>query len=91
MALRLTACVLSLFLAALVFSGCKQGVGEICQIDDDCESGLTCSAVTGLCQESAGDPVVDAAVVVDAPDTPVDAPAVDAPAVDAPASDAGPL
>jgi hypothetical protein len=36
---------------ACCLAGCKQGEGEVCQIDDDCESGLECNAGTNLCQK----------------------------------------
>ncbi len=50
-------------------AGCKEGVGQRCQIDSDCESGLVCSAGTSKCvsPEMVG---LDASV----PDAPRDAP-----------------
>src|SRR5512136_2767731 len=61
--------------AALVLgtAGCKQGVGERCQVDSDCESGLEC--YTGLsqsvppegqCQKAGFIPTPDASVQDDA-------------------------
>lgn len=41
---------LSLALSLALLGSCKQKEGEICQIDDDCESGLICNAATGRCQ-----------------------------------------
>jgi len=42
--------------AAGALTGCKQGEGEVCQIDSDCESGLTCNATTMQCQrQNTGD------------------------------------
>lgn len=70
---------LSLVLAGAV-SGCKQKEGEICQIDNDCESGLVCNAATGRCQPP-GQQGVDAGPGQDG--GPADA------AVDAPPADAG--
>jgi hypothetical protein len=81
---------------ALAAVGCRQGAGEPCQIDSDCEDGLTCSG-QGLCSTTSdnGGPIIDAApadarpdatFIDGAPPPPVDA-AVDA-TVDA-ASDAG--
>jgi hypothetical protein len=50
-----------LLASALVLSGCKQGVGDRCQTNDDCDSNLTCiipsgSALTGgTCQPANAD------------------------------------
>ena len=41
------------FLAAGGIASCKQGEGERCQINDDCEEPLTCSVGEGVCRESA--------------------------------------
>jgi len=35
--------------------GCKQGEGEVCQIDSDCESGLECNVSTHQCVREGGD------------------------------------
>jgi hypothetical protein len=68
-------------LLALSLSSCKQGEGEVCQIDDDCETGLECNAGTMRCQ-SPGANRADAAPQADAgaPDagTPDAAPEFDA-------------
>jgi hypothetical protein len=49
-------------LLAVSLWGCKQGEGEVCQIDDDCQSGLNCNAGTMRCQRpGSGTPVADAA------------------------------
>ena len=50
---------------ALVLASCKQGEGEVCQIDDDCESGLECNAGTMRCQHPGAD-FADAAPQPDA-------------------------
>lgn len=73
-----TIVALSLVLAGAI-SGCKQKEGEICQIDNDCESGLVCNAATGRCQ-TPGSGGVDAAPQNDAgvADAAVDAPPQDA-------------
>jgi hypothetical protein len=34
-------------LTLAAFAGCSQGVGDRCEIDSDCESGLFCSGSTG--------------------------------------------
>jgi len=80
----------ALFLCALCAFGCKQGAGDVCQIDDDCKDGLECNAGTGRCQER-GAIVVDAgtSVVIDAA-VPVDA-QPDAVSFDAAFFDAAPL
>ena len=59
--------------APLALTSCKQKEGEICQINDDCESDLICNAATGRCQPR-GQVGPDAMPGVDAgPDAPVDA------------------
>ncbi len=73
---RLTACLASALLA-VTLAGCKQGEGEVCQIDDDCESGLECNAGTMRCQSPGADRA-DAS------------PPADASAPDAGTPDAGP-
>jgi hypothetical protein len=61
-------------LLAVSFASCKQGEGEVCQIDDDCETGLECNAGTMRCQSPGADRA-DASPRVDAgpPDAGVDA------------------
>ena len=62
-----------MLLAALAVTGCKQGRGDRCQIDQDCQSGLVCSAATGTCTDlTTGG--IDASTVIDAPRQ-MDAPA----------------
>ncbi len=77
-------------------AGCKQGLGDRCQIDDDCESGLVCSTGTNrVCTNSGTVIIVDAPPPSDAridgggslfPDAPAPdaAAAPDAPPPDAP-------
>lgn len=57
-----------LFVSALAFAGCKQGIGERCQIDSDCATGLVCSAATERCVDPKMSTVFDAPLPVDAPD-----------------------
>ena len=65
---RLRTAISGAALAFLVFAGvaCKQGRGERCEIDSDCEDGLTCSQMgsasgpDGTC--GGGTPTADAAV-----------------------------
>lgn len=54
MRFRVRAFLACLLLAAF-FVSCKQGEGEVCQIDDDCESGLECNAGTMRCQSPGAD------------------------------------
>lgn len=65
---RFSSVLAGLGFAALVLAGCKQGEGERCQVDDDCESPLVCNTSTDTCQTSPGGPTVDAAI-----DAPLDA------------------
>jgi len=37
----------ALLVLLLGTAACKQGIGEVCQVDSDCESGLTCTKVAG--------------------------------------------
>ena len=75
------ACLLlaSLLLACLLIAGCKNGVGDRCQVQSDCAKPLVCTH-TGTCQPTGGD-MFDAEVPqqidggIDAPgDAPSDAP-----------------
>ena len=34
---------------SLIVVGCKQGEGERCQVDDDCDSGLVCNKAKNTC------------------------------------------
>jgi hypothetical protein len=62
-----------------VLLGCKQGEGERCQVNSDCESGLQCNQGTKppSCQKTVG-----GGVAATVPDFDIDAPPVDA--IDAP-------
>ncbi len=72
-------------LLAVTFASCKQGEGEVCQIDDDCETGLECNAGTMRCQSPGADRA-DASPRADAgaADAGVDAGLPDASLYDAP-------
>ena len=62
--------VLALVVAAAAgFLACKQGIGDRCQIDDDCSDGLICNTGTGRCAASNSSGI-DAGV----PDAMIDAP-----------------
>ncbi len=54
--------------------GCKQGEGDRCQVNDDCESPLVCNQATQTCSTSSGGGL-DASLPIDAPlDSPPDSP-----------------
>ncbi len=72
---------------SLFTTSCKQGEGEICQINDDCEGDLICNAATGRCQ-TRGAGVVDASPSVDS--STIDAAIADAAPPDAAPPDAAP-
>jgi hypothetical protein len=61
----------------ILIAGCKSGVGAHCQVNDDCQSGLTCNATKGVCESTASSGQIDATVIDTSIDAPVDA-AVDA-------------
>jgi len=67
-ALSLTA----LFTLGLVAS-CKQGEGERCQVDDDCEDPLVCAQATQTCADNDTSSGIDASIPTDAPDAMPDA------------------
>ena len=68
-------------------TACKQGQGDRCQVDDDCESGLVCYKAKNTCESSSGGDldasVIDAVPADAAVDSNADA-AADAPADAAP-------
>jgi hypothetical protein len=70
---------------ALSAAGCKQGLGERCEVDSDCSSGVCSTAQPQICVPSsqAGQGDIDATVPLDAPGVGVDA-RPDAAGVDAP-------
>lgn len=55
----------ALFAAAVASSACKQGLGDRCEVNSDCEDGLVCARLTQTCEETA-QTVVDSGI--DAPD-----------------------
>jgi hypothetical protein len=61
-------------LVTLLVTACKQGKGDRCQVNSDCQDNLVCSTATGQCtsQETTG---IDA--VVPPQDGPRDAPGID--------------
>ena len=62
---RLIALLASLALGAL---GCKQGLGDRCEINSDCASGTCSQAVPKVCVSKEGDEAqIDATLPCDAP------------------------
>ena len=56
-----------LLLALLGAAACKQGVGDRCQINTDCQDGLICNQTKRVCQgPSDGGIVADADAAPDA-------------------------
>jgi hypothetical protein len=41
-------------LICLIVAGCKQGEGERCQVDDDCQAPLVCNKAKNTCQGTSG-------------------------------------
>jgi hypothetical protein len=71
--------IASLGLGLLTLGGiasCKQGEGERCQIQADCEGDLQCNVAQGICVSSSQEMPIDA--MPDTPPMPIDA-AIDAP------------
>jgi hypothetical protein len=66
--------VIALFVPLVLAAGCKQGLGDRCEVNGDCASGTCSQAVPRICVASETDHTM-----VDA-DLPIDA-AIDAPAV----------
>jgi hypothetical protein len=67
------------------FVACKQGPGERCQVQDDCEDGLICNTTKQTCEGSGQGNPIDAAP----PDGPKTDATVDAAPVDAPSAPQG--
>jgi hypothetical protein len=44
---------LALSMSLLALPACKQGQGERCQVDSDCEDGLLCAPATKTCEHTA--------------------------------------
>ncbi len=74
-ALSIAAALLAVALPLLgVMASCKQGEGQRCQVQSDCEDGLTCNVGEGVCRATSTS-AVDALPPPDAAiDAPVDAP-----------------
>jgi hypothetical protein len=45
---------------ALAAAGCKQGLGERCQVDSDCGDGLVCNQAQEVCAASGTSGGIDA-------------------------------
>lgn len=77
-----------LFVTLALAAGCKSGLNERCQLDDDCAEGLVCAPGAMICvdmvpgnNDGGTDAPLDAPIDADPTDAPVDAP-IDA-AIDA--------
>jgi len=46
--------VKKLILLGLLLGGCKQGLGDRCQVAADCSDNLVCNQATNTCQETKG-------------------------------------
>jgi hypothetical protein len=67
---------IAMIVASLSAAGCKQGIGERCEVDDDCASGVCARASPQICVSSNQQTEqIDATLPIDAM---VDAPAADA-------------
>ncbi|HEX5061698.1 MAG TPA: hypothetical protein VFV99_20165 [Kofleriaceae bacterium] len=64
-------------LVSAVYVGCKQGDGDRCQVNEDCESDI-CNVAKGTCAPAGGEMEEIDAGVPDGPDAAPDAPS-DAP------------
>jgi hypothetical protein len=79
---RLLPFALLTLLSAGIIAACKQGEGERCQVNRDCDDGLTCNQGTSppSCQGVGDELPIDGSVPDADPDGPVDATdATDAP------------
>jgi len=54
MIVRHLAALALVVLGALIFAGCGQGEGQVCQIDGDCAAGLTCQCKLGGSTDARG-------------------------------------
>lgn len=43
---------IAMIVASLSAAGCKQGIGERCEVDDDCASGVCARATPQICVSS---------------------------------------
>lgn len=71
----------TLALAVVPAAGCKSGLNERCQLDDDCAEGLVCAPGAMICVDTVPgnndggvDAVLDAPIDADTTDAPIDAP-----------------
>jgi hypothetical protein len=70
-----------LFWTVLLLAGCGQGLGDRCQVNDDCSSPYVCNQAKMECQATTTGGID--ATVPDAPKVPVIDAGTDAPMVDA--------
>ena len=64
----LIALALPALLTLGLIASCKQGEGERCQVDDDCEDPLVCAQATMTCADNDTSSGLDAMPPTDAPD-----------------------
>ena len=60
-----TALALSSLVAIGLIASCKQGEGERCQVDDDCEDPLVCAQATMTCADNDTSSGIDASLPCD--------------------------
>jgi hypothetical protein len=65
----LIVCCLGFVGSLVTLAACKQGQGDRCQVDDDCESGLVCNKAKNTCQSDEGGNI-DAGIIDAAADAP---------------------
>jgi hypothetical protein len=69
---------IAMVLLSIAGTACREGIGERCQVDADCESGLVCNQAQHICAKPGTSGGIDAEV----PDAGIDARPTDA-AIDA--------
>jgi hypothetical protein len=47
-------CSLGLVGSLVTLAACKQGQGDRCQVNDDCDTGLVCNKAKNTCQSDDG-------------------------------------
>lgn len=66
---------IAVFVPLALSTGCKQGIGDRCEIDSDCASGTCSQAVPKICvSKQSDDTQIDATLPIDAAAPPIDAP-----------------
>ena len=47
-------CLLAASASIVTVAACKEGQGDRCQVNDDCEDGLVCNKAKNTCQSTEG-------------------------------------